>query len=247
MCTFILAWRVFDDAPLVVAANRDEADDRPSRPPEVVGSDPRVVAPVDEEAGGTWFGYNEHGLLVAVTNRWTDADLAGDRSRGLLVGDALERDTAEAAARFVEREVERREYAGFNLVVADANAALLLEWDGRLVVRQFEPGVHVVVNVGADDRFEIPNRRVEIAQQQAANTRRAWTDLRPEPGEPADAWLDRAVEALRTHDYGFCVHGDGYGTQSSSLYRQSDDGAVTSRFADGPPCETAFEDVQIDV
>ena len=247
MCTFILAWQVWADAPLIVAANRDELLDRPARPPSVVAENPRIVAPRDEEAGGTWIGYNEHGVLVAVTNRWTDADLTGDRSRGLLVMDALERGTAEDAARFVERSLSEVEYAGFNLVIADADAALLLEWDGRLDVRTLDPGVHVVVNVGADERFEIPTgdpERRRVAEDQADRTRRAYADLRPRPGETAEEWHARAAEALRDHDYGFCVHGDRFGTRSSSLIAVRADGTVTDRFADGPPCETEYETVE---
>ena len=84
-----------------------------------------------------------------------------DRTRKL-VRDALRRESAEDAARLVEDELQERAYEGFNLVVADRNAAILLEWDGLLAVRNFDPGVHVVVNVGADDgrrRGELPVRR----------------------------------------------------------------------------------------
>ncbi|WP_135819667.1 NRDE family protein [Halostella litorea] len=243
MCTLTLAWRVFEDAPVVAAANRDELVDRPSEPPEVVEDDPRVVAPRDAEAGGTWIGYNEHGLLVAVTNRWTDADLAGDRSRGLLVRDALRHGSAESAARFVERETDAREFDGFNLVLADADAALLFEWDGTLRFSRLEPGVHVVVNVGADGRFDVPEARPDAGRDQADNARGVRTALTPEPGETAEGWLDRAADVLGDHEYGVCVHGDGFGTRSSSLILLGEDGA-RYRFADGPPCETAFREVR---
>ncbi|WP_121823548.1 NRDE family protein [Halostella salina] len=243
MCTLTLAWRVFEDAPVAVAANRDELVDRPSEPPAAIEDDPRVVAPRDAEAGGTWIGYNEHGLLVAVTNRWVDADLAGDRSRGLLVRDALRHGSAEAAARFVEREAGDHEFDGFNLLLADADAALLFEWDGSLRFSRLDPGVHVVVNVGADGRFDVPDARPEAGGEQADNARRVRTALTPEPGETAAAWLDRAGDVLGDHEYGVCVHGDGFGTRSSSLIAIGADGA-RYRFADGPPCETAYREVE---
>ena len=82
MCTLVVAWNVFSDVPVAVAANRDESLDRESNPPAVVGKHPGIVAPTDREAGGTWIGYNEFGVFVAVTNRWTDADLAGERTQG---------------------------------------------------------------------------------------------------------------------------------------------------------------------
>lgn len=241
MCTLVFAWQVFEDAPVVIAANRDEALGRPSHPPGIYSENPRIVAPWDEEAGGTWIGYNEFGVAAVITNRWLDDELAGERSRGLLVGDALERESAEDAARFVERSVRRSEYDGFNLALIDEDAAILLEWDGSLRVRNLDPGVHVVVNVGADGAFEIPAERAAFGERQAESARRARETLRPEPGERSEEWHERAAAVLRDHEYGFCVHADEYGTRSSSLIRIGD--GAEYRFADGPPCETSYERV----
>lgn len=255
MCTLTLAWRVFPDAPVVVAANRDEATDRPSTPPGVrtVDSDgagsngPQILAPRDERAGGTWIGVNEHGVFAGITNRWVDEDLAGERSRGLLVGDALAEPTAGDAAEAVRRAVEVDEYDGFNLVIADDADAVLLEWDGSLSVTHFDPGVHVVVNVGADDEFDIPRQRPEVAKQQSTNARRARSELSVQQGESVHDWLTRTRAVLGDHDYGLCIHGDGYGTRSSSLVVVRENDAVEYDFADGPPCETTFEPVAHDL
>lgn len=245
MCTFLFAWQVFADTPIVVAANRDERLDRPSNPPSVIDEDPRVIAPRDVEAGGTWIGYNEHRVLVAVLNRWTDANLRGERSRGLLVADALDCESTGEAAAIVEQSTDEHEYEGFNLVVADAEDSLLYEWDGELRKTVFDPGVHVVVNIGGDERFEIPESRPELGRAQADNTRRARNDLHPKTDETAEAWRERAATVLRDHDYGFCVHHGQFGTRSSSLISIYDDGAVDESFADGPPCETDYETVDI--
>jgi uncharacterized protein with NRDE domain len=242
VCTLTLAWQVFPDAPVVAAANRDELVTRESEPPARRDWEPPAVAPLDSEAGGTWIGYNAAGVFVAITNRWVDDDLAGDRSRGLLVRDALGSESAEAGARFVERAVAEHEYQGFNLVLADAAAAIYLEWDGSLRVSNFDPGVHVVVNVGADGSYVVPAERPERGESQAGNAEAVRTALQPEPGETSEAWLDRAASVIADHEYGVCVHGDGYGTRSSSLIRLGTDGA-TYEFADGPPCETSFEPV----
>jgi len=241
VCTLTFAWQVFPDAPLVVAANRDELVDRPSEPPAIRDGKRRFLAPRDAEAGGTWIGVNDAGVFVGITNRWTDADLAGERSRGLLVRDALGCDSAEEAGRLIERGVDDTEYGGFNLVVADEAAALLYEYDGSLSVHGFDPGVHVVVNVGADGRYDIPASRAEPAERQMAAVRVLQDRLAVEPGESAAVWRDRAAAALADHDVGVCVHGDGFGTRSSSLLTVDDDGGVDYRFADGPPCETSHE------
>jgi len=261
VCTLTLAWQAFADAPVAVAANRDEALDRPSIPPERVEPDdpdaPPFVAPRDGRVGGTWIGYNEPGLFVGLTNGWARVEGGGERSRGLLVRDALDETDADAAREAVETAVERHRYDAFYLVVADAGAAYLLGWDGGLAVRRLGPGVHVVVNVGAalggggavGDAFLVPDARPDEGRAQAENARAVRGALTPEPGADADAWLDRAKVALADHEYGVCVHdGDrpgaaaGFGTRSSSVVKLGAERRY--EFADGPPCETAYEPVE---
>ncbi|ELZ39263.1 NRDE family protein [Halorubrum tebenquichense] len=247
MCTLTLAWRTFGDAPVALAATRDEALDRPSEPPALRDEDIRYVAPRDAEAGGTWIGVAEGGLAVAVTNRWLDADRDGDRSRGLLVRDCLTADSAEEAVRTVEDDVDERAYDGFNLVLADDRAAFLLTYDGRLVVTRLDPGVHVVGNVGGvvngAERFAVPERRREFGEERADSARRIAAALVPDPGESGASWLDRASEILADHEYDACLHGDDFGTRSFTSIRTGDDFEVA--YADGPPCETPAEPVSL--
>ncbi|ELY38361.1 hypothetical protein C496_17102 [Natronorubrum tibetense GA33] len=245
VCTLTLAWQVFDDAPVAVAANRDEALDREALPPDIYREEPSIVAPRDAEAGGTWIGYNEHGVFVGITNRWTDAELAAERSRGLLVADVLEAETAADAESIVEDAVRTDEYDGFYLVLADASTACCYRWDGTLSYTSFDPGVHVVVNVAVDDTVDIPSVRPDVAREQAANARAVREALSdPDDGSVAD-WLERAGDVLGDHEYGVCVHENGYGTRSSSLIALGN-GPTRHAFASGPPCRIPFEPVVLE-
>ena len=69
MCTIVFAWQVFDDVPLVMAANRDEAVGRPSDPPLLLQDDPPLWGGRDRLAGGTWLAVDPTGRICAVTNR----------------------------------------------------------------------------------------------------------------------------------------------------------------------------------
>ncbi|GGM65542.1 uncharacterized protein with NRDE domain [Halarchaeum rubridurum] len=227
MCTLAVAWRVYDDAPVIVAANRDEATDRPATPPRVWDddTDPRVLAPRDEKAGGTWTGVTDDGFYVGITNRWSDLD--SGRSRGLLVADALRAGDPTDARDLVEREVAERDYAGFNLVLADADIAFLLRWDGDLRVETLTPGVTVVTTTGAPDAAD---RRTRV--------RDALTRRRP---RSAAGFRGRAKRVLADGDVGACLHGHGYGTRSSTVLTVGD--GVRYEFADGPPCRTPYRRV----
>ena len=62
MCTLIVALRQHPEAPLVVAANRDERLDRAARSPLLWTEGPvPFLAGRDEAAGGTWLGLNRAG------------------------------------------------------------------------------------------------------------------------------------------------------------------------------------------
>ncbi|WP_253737278.1 NRDE family protein [Halohasta salina] len=244
MCTLVFVWQALPDAPVVAAANRDEALGRPSDPPGRFREEPAAIAPRDGTAGGTWIGYNEAGVFVGVTNRWVDRE--GDRSRGRLVADCLGCASTDEAVAHVREAVTPHRYAGFNLVVADADRAVCLEWDGTLSVNDFEPGIHVVVNVGVDDAFFVPDARPEAGREQAINARALRAALDPHPEETAVDWLDRAGAALGDHEYDVCIHGNGFGTRSASLISlESGTEEAVGRywFADGPPCRTDFERV----
>lgn len=248
VCTLAFAWQVFDDAPLVVAANRDEANGRPATPPGRYLDEPAAIAPRDETAGGTWIGYNEHGVFVGITNRWVDRE--GDRSRGQLVADCLGAESATAALESIKQATETDRYAGFNLVVVDRTRAVLIEFDGRLSVTDVAPGVHVVVNVGADGEYFEPPNRPAVGRTQAANADQLRVALESTTGESASTWLDRAADALGDHHYGVCIHGDDFGTRSASLIRLEWPDDESSKlvdhywFADGPPCHSEFRRVE---
>lgn len=241
VCTLTVAWRVFDDY-LAVAANRDESLARPASPPAVRGESPSVLAPRDEQASGTWIGYNEHGTLVALTNRWTAEPREGDRSRGLLVREALDRGSAADAAAFVREELDARTYEPFHLFVADADRAVLFEHDVDDSWIRLAPGVHVVGNTGwcgvragprdATERqrtetFFVPGRHPEVGRRHAENERgvlHALVDASA-PADDAEAWLDVAGDVISDHSFGVCVHGDdpeAEGTAAGSSDRRAE-------------------------
>src|SRR5208283_5304222 len=97
MCLLALFFRVVEDAPVVVGANREEEYARGGEPPQVLPGPPNAVGGRDPRSGGTWLGVNERGVLVAVTNRLKSEPPSQPRSRGLLARDLLGCDTATAA------------------------------------------------------------------------------------------------------------------------------------------------------
>jgi uncharacterized protein with NRDE domain len=232
MCTLILLHRCVPGMPLVVAANRDESLERPAAPPALLTvPGPAVVAPLDLRAGGTWLGVNRAGLFAALTSRPDPAR----RSRGLLVLDALEATSASAAARRLQQLPARR-YNPFNLVVADAERAFALVYAESARLEPLARGVHVIGNA---DPLAPDERKVARLRARAEAV----------ASSPADGVLDRLAEICRGHEgcadplEDTCIHTPRYGTRSSALLRIGGPPATDAfRFADGPPCRTAYVD-----
>src|SRR5262245_49431399 len=151
MCLLALFFRVADDAPLVVGANREEAYARGGLPPQLLDGPTRAVAGLDPVAGGTWLGVNEHGVLVAVTNRRKTRLPQQPRSRGLLARELLGCPTAAAAVERATRELESDRYAGCNFLCADFDRAVVLHGGDWLRVRPLPPGLHVMGNDDVND------------------------------------------------------------------------------------------------
>jgi uncharacterized protein with NRDE domain len=166
MCLLALYFRVAEDAPVVVGANREEFYARGGSPPRLLPGPLPALAGLDPAAGGTWLGVNAGGLLVAVTNRPRSRPPGKPRSRGLLVRDLLTLPDARTAADVAARELGGDRYLGCNLLCADAERAVVLQAGDWLRVRPLPPGIHVLGNgdVNDDGDARVTFARVRLAE-----------------------------------------------------------------------------------
>lgn len=245
MCTIAILIGVAE-APVVIAANRDELYARATRPPERLGDG--VAGGVDEVSGGTWLAVSRAGRFVAVTNqRALDTPPAGLRSRGLIVRELVVAPDPDAYV----AAIDPREYASMNLVWGDAQTvriAYLRRETGEREIETLTKGIHVLCNdrLGADG---FPRgERLGIAIEGAVAEGRGWDALWPKLAsalgdhvrvEPPPSHLptDIARELTAT-----CIHAGIYGTRSASLIALDAGRVLAYRHADGPPCVTPFAD-----
>ena len=82
MCLIAIAVRASTRFPLVIAANRDELYDRPTRALHVWDDDPNIAGGRDLRAGGSWLAVTREGRFAAVTNIRGLDDPPNPRSRG---------------------------------------------------------------------------------------------------------------------------------------------------------------------
>jgi uncharacterized protein with NRDE domain len=244
MCTLAIYFQATRNYPVVIAANRDEFLARPADNPTTLAHHPHVVGGKDLNAGGTWLGINEYGVVAGLLNRRALEGANPDvRSRGLLCLDALRHRSAADAARFT-RAQRGSDYNPFNLLIASRDEAWVAHnRDGAIDMVTLTPGLHLLTNLDLDD-FECPkisrsySRFARLGEH--AEFRRDPVAMQDELGAIL-ADHETQLDSRGDRPNGLCLHVDGYGTRSSSLiFLGADPGHVEHWFAPGPPCKTAY-------
>lgn len=182
MCIVAIAWHLFDELPLVLLSNRDEFLQRPTKPLHQWLDQP-IYAGRDSQSGGTWLGiqqqqqqlalseslasqpttYQQNGRWAAVLN-FRDGVQAGadERSRGALVTSFLSGDISPMA---FARQINLRDYAGFNLIIGDAKQAVIVNNRGHAPTPLYS-GLHVFSNGQFDEGwFKTERLRARLRQE----------------------------------------------------------------------------------
>ena len=244
MCTILLAWRSVPGSPIVLAANRDELIARASAPPGPLSTEPFVAGGRDLVAGGTWLAVTAGGTLCAVTNRHpsTGDPQPPDPSRlsrgGIPLALLVDTRPEDVPARLAELGPGR--YNPVNVLWVSAERALVAHVDdtGPVRVVDLVPGPHVLTTGDVDDE-----------QRPKVGMLREGLDAALSGGGDVDATMGRIRALLAGHRSATgepvdaaCIHGDVYGTVSSSTVIAGGHG-VRYEHAPGRPCVTPFANV----
>jgi uncharacterized protein with NRDE domain len=254
MCLLTVLFHVHPEAPVVIAANRDERYARPAEPMQVLrAAAPRILGGRDVLAGGTWLAVNAQGVYAGLTNRPSPGGRdASRRSRGELPLRLTDSARVAEAIVAVEERTRCSEYNPCWLLVGDRQALfyVVIGPTEKPEIRRLPPGIHV-----------LENQPLEARSAKAEMVRRALT--------PASAWtgpalLNELQGVLRSHELpapdlrrdagedtrppqlqAACVHTADYGTRSAAviIVPPEPNGSPQVHYADGPPCTTPLRAV----
>lgn len=234
MCTLIALHRIVPGFPVVVAMNRDEFFDRPSRPPSLAAGPPRIARPSDARAEGTWIGVNEHGVVAALSNRFAGPQDMSARSRGLLCLESLRMSTVQEAGAYVSEQTESHPFNPFHLLHLSSERVVLTAKETTVWASHGDRGLNVLTNDGLNGEDA---RAVRVRQRLADAT---YPSL--------DATVRTVRNALADHEKvggrSICHHGEETGTRSQTIVAVSDHGWRENRlwYSEGPACEGVLED-----
>jgi len=247
MCTVVILRRPDHDWPVLIGANRDEMNNRPWQNPARHWDDrPNVIAGIDEEAGGTWLGLNDEGVIACVLNRFGTLGSHPDfRSRGELPLEALDHAEAVTAAEAF-KDLNPKAYRPFNMIIADFRTAWWIKNDGiKIEVIEIEEGLSML---SAQDLNDVENSdRLKMHLPRFRNA--------PVPDPDSDDWM--AWQALMGSDKSIKdtrgamqIETDiGFETVSSTLIALSkpwdEERKNKWKFCAGKPAQAEFFDINL--
>lgn len=166
MCLLAIQYQLVAEAPILVASNREEFYERPSAPPSIQSGKPRILCGIDERAGGTWLGVNQHGMFVAACNRPKSDNSYPSRSRGTLCRELLRANSAREARDLAMEELATGRYSGVNYVCADLDSGWVIHGADDLEAVELREGLSILsacdVNDSRDDRVELARRLLTL-------------------------------------------------------------------------------------
>lgn len=218
---------------LIVAANRDEFYNRPTKAANFWEEEPNLLAGQDLKAFGTWLGITKSGRFAALTNYRDIASEQADRkSRGDIVKNFLLEDV-QAEAYLSQLRENRFDYNGYNVIVGETVDQLYYYGNRQEDIIKIEPGTHTVSNHLINTPWpKVKNARsmlndyvsahaaidVEVLFDQLASVDKAADDQLPDTGVGIDLERDLSPIFIQT---------DNYGTRASTVILVSHDNEVS--------------------
>lgn len=223
MCLITFAFNAHPKYRLILAANRDEFYERPTRKAQFWTKEgyPDLLAGKDLEAGGTWMGAHSSGRWGALTNyrdpSWVKKS---PPSRGALVLDFLKND--ESPPLYLQNHRPKAsEYSGFNLLLGDMD--MIYHYSNVTdKITELKAGVHGVSNALLDTPWpKLDQAKTELekaVQKDTIEPEQLFELLKNEQKPPEDKLPDTGIpKEWEKAVSSVFIKTETYGTRCSTL------------------------------
>jgi uncharacterized protein with NRDE domain len=230
MCLIALSYHQHPQYPLIIAANRDEHYERPTRAARFWDDKPSILAGKDLQADGTWLGITKQGQWSALTNyRDPSIQRQNPPSRGKLPLNFLQ-NSQQPENYLTNVQAYSEQFMGFNLL-AGSISQLGYYSNTMNEIQLLDPGLYALSN----GLLDTPWPKVERAKSQLhklvtedkiaeealfnllQDEREAPDEQLPDTGIPKD--IEKKVSPI-------FIKSDGYGTRCSTVILVSSKGEV---------------------
>lgn len=235
MSLLAILYQLVPEAPILVAANREEKYDRVCPLPGIQPGKPRILASIDPNSNGTCLGVNQFGMFCGLTSRRKVNEPDNPKSRSVLCREMLKANSAREAVDMALEELHSGLYRGSNFIVADGESGWVIHAGNDINTVQLREGLSIVGHLDVNDHMD----------DRAAMARRLLTlQLLDSPVKfLAVASKVFARQPLTAGRPSMVVRQPDFGTVSStliSLGKKPRDAIY--QYANGAPDEARFED-----
>lgn len=220
MCLIAFAWDYHPKYKLILAANRDEFYERPTRAASFWEDNPDIFGGRDLQALGTWMAISKQGKFGALTNYRDIKNIKSDaRSRGEIISDYFNSNSSQEG--FIKKLHDYAEgYNGFNFISTDFHSMVHYSNYERKI-NSISPGIHGLSNALLDTPWpkvdELKTRFEKTIKEDfdhdklfelLSDTKTHEDKILPNTGVTPE--LEKALSAI-------CIETEKYGTCSSAI------------------------------
>lgn len=157
MCTLSL---FKSDQSLIVTMNRDESRERlEAGIKEREVSNIKQLFPVDGLAGGTWFGINDSGVVMALLNRYQAQHVSNPITRGKIIPNCLSRGSYNNIFEHLNHQ-SFAEFNPFDLFLMCLDSCHQFSWDGQhTTIKQINESAFQFSSSGLDTAAILEKRQ----------------------------------------------------------------------------------------
>ncbi|CAN9513553.1 unnamed protein product [Ophioblennius macclurei] len=233
---------------LILAANRDEFYNRPSKAAEFWGTNGDILSGLDQEygkEGGSWLGISKRGKLAAITNYMDGRPNPDKQGRGFLVSNYLTEKDVDSYSYLKKVSSEGHVYNGFNLITAEFKAKqdIVCYYGNR---GSPEP---IRLNPGI---YGLSNSLLDTPWRKLVKGKRHFSDVVSDPSLSSDRLVQELLNVLNDEELNIpdpiqesqgegcgypkslveaysavCVRAPGYGTRTNTVVLIDAEGNVT--------------------
>ncbi|XP_030074957.1 transport and Golgi organization protein 2 homolog [Microcaecilia unicolor] len=231
---------------LILASNRDEYYNRPSKPADFWGTNNEILSGLDMELGrgGTWLGINKRGKMAALTNYLQPTKEKNLKGRGALVANFLSTDL-DCFSYLKNVAAEGHLYNPFNLITAELNTAkgdvmYYYGSKGEAEPVPLQPGIYGL----SSSLLDTPWKKLQFGKQLFTQAIKQCQDLPKEelvqellkilnneeqhfPDPAIEAQGKDFVQPIINRFTALCVRSPDYGTRTNTIILVDDQGQVT--------------------
>ncbi len=158
--------------------NRDEARSRSEENiiKENRNKDTLYYYPIDKSSGGTWFGFNSHGIVLALLNRYQNHRIKNLNSRGLIIPQLLQyKNQQQIYQELIKSDLSK--YQPFDLVLNKNNSVIEHSWNGKkLSVKKYSQP-YFITSSSIDTEHVLHYRQLLFNKFKAINAKQILQEL----------------------------------------------------------------------